>query len=118
MNRQKRYLRRPGPAPAIENVLAAARYLHPDHGLFVTVEPEDDGPAWEFHPYKRWLVVRTEDQERVLEAVACSLLARTAWLGQGTVTVVPGHLESRFHQALNALVATLDGDYPSPEKRA
>jgi hypothetical protein len=113
----KRQKSSPGPVPAIENVLAAARRLHPDYGLFVTVESVG-GPAWEFHPYKRWLVLRTEDQERILEAVACSLLARTASLGKGTVTAVPGHLESRFRPVLGALVGALDVDCTSSEKRA
>jgi hypothetical protein len=29
-------------------------------------------------------VLRTEEPERILEAVACSVLARDAWLGKGT----------------------------------
>ena len=113
----KRQNSSPGPVPAIENVLAAARRLHPDYGLFVTVD-SDGGPAWEFHPYKRWLVLRTEDQKFILEAVACSLLARTASLGKGTVTAIPEHLQVRYQQVRGALAAALDGDYPSSEQRA
>jgi len=64
---------------------------------------------WEFHPYKRWLVLRTDDREHILEAVACSLLARTAWLGKGAVIAVPEHLHLRYRQALDALVGALDG---------
>ena len=87
----------------IEEVLAAARRVHPDHGLFVTFAPMADGPTWEFHPFKRWLVLRTEDRSRVMEAVTCTLLARTAWLGKGAVTSVPQHLLVRYRQALDAL---------------
>ena len=47
--------------PAIERVLAAARRLYPTHALYLTFEPGSDGPLWEFHPLKRWLVLRTEE---------------------------------------------------------
>jgi hypothetical protein len=36
------------------------------------------------------------------------MLARSAWLGQGTVTTVPESLSGQYHQALGALLATLD----------
>jgi hypothetical protein len=93
--------------PSIEHVLAAARRIHPAHGLFVTIETGSAGPQWEFHPFKRWLILRTRDQGPALEAVACSLLARTAWLGNGAVTSVPERLHERFRQALDALRAAL-----------
>jgi hypothetical protein len=94
--------------PAVERVLAAARRLYPTHALYLTFAPRGDGPAWEFHPMKRWLVLRTAEPERILEAVACSLLARHAWLGKGPATSVPAHLHQRFLSALGALRAALD----------
>ena len=69
--------------PAVERVLAAARRVHPTHALYVSIALDTDGPPWTFHPYKRWLVLRTDAPGRLLEAVACSLLARHAWLGKG-----------------------------------
>ena len=94
--------------PHVESVLTAARRIYPQHSLFVTIAPEQAGPAWELHPYKRWLVLRTEDQRAILEAVACSFLARTAWLGKGALTAVPEHLQMRFQQAHDALVGAFD----------
>jgi hypothetical protein len=93
--------------PAVERVLAAARRLYPTHALYLTFSPGSDGPAWEFHPLKRWLVLRTEEPELILEAVSCSLLARHAWLGEGPSTLVPAHLHQRYLSALGALRAAL-----------
>jgi hypothetical protein len=92
---------------AVEPVLIAARRIYPQHSLFVTFEPDEEGPAWEFHPFKRWLVLRTDDPDALIEAVACSLLARTAWLGKGAVTTVPEHLNAHYRSALGALLAAL-----------
>jgi len=94
--------------PSIERVLAAARRLHSSHALYITFAPDSDGPPWEFHPIKRWLVLRTEEPGRILEAVTCSLLARHAWLGKGTATSVPAHLHRRYLRALGALLAALN----------
>jgi hypothetical protein len=38
------------------------------------------------------------------------MLARTAWLGKGTVTAVPGHLDARYCSVLGALLAALEAD--------
>lgn len=120
-----RSFRQPGQAFAygdipepIEEVLAAARHVYPQHSLFVTIAPEQTGPTWELHPYKRWLVLRTEDPQRILEAVACSLLARTAWLGKGAVTAVPERLHGRHQQALDALVGALESGPDAEEARS
>jgi hypothetical protein len=104
--------------PHVESVLTAARRIYPQHSLFVTIAPEQAGPAWEVHPYKRWLVLRTEDPQRILEAVACSLLARTAWLGKGAVTAVPERLHGRHQQALDALVGALESGPDAEEARS
>ena len=103
--------------PAVERVLAAARRLSPGHALYVTFEPGSDGPPWEFHAFKRWLVLRTEEPGRLLEAVTCSLLARHAWLGQGTTTTVPVHLNRRYLSALGALLAALNAAPAGDEVR-
>jgi hypothetical protein len=97
-------------SPAVERVLAAARRIAPAHCPYVTFAPESGGPPWEFHPFKRWLVLRTEQHGRLLEAVTCSMLARTAWLGKGTVTAVPEHLNARYLSVLGALLAALDAN--------
>jgi hypothetical protein len=89
--------------PSVERALSAARRVHPTHGLYVTFAPEAEGPPWEFHPFKRWLVLRTDTPDALLEAVACTLLARSAWLGQGAVTAVPDHLQERFRSVRDAL---------------
>jgi hypothetical protein len=99
--------------PAVERVLSAARRIHPAHGLDVTFAPEREGPPWEFHPIKRWLVLRTEQQGRLLEAVTCTMLARSAWLGQGPVAVVPDSLRPRYLQTLGALLAALEETPPA-----
>ena len=96
--------------PSVERVLAAAGRIDPAHSLYVTFAPESEGPPWEFHPFKRWLVLRTEQHGRLLEAVTCSMLARTAWLGKGTVTAVPEHLNARYLSVLGALLAALDAN--------
>ena len=96
--------------PSVERVLAAARRVDPAHCPYVTFAPEREGPPWEFHPFKRWLVLRTEQDGRLLEAVTCSMLARTAWLGKGTVSSVPEHLNSRCFSASGALLAALEAD--------
>jgi len=96
--------------PAVERVLAAARRIDPAHSLYVTFAPESEGPPWEFHPFKRWLVLTTEQHGRLLEAVTCSMLARTAWLGKGTVSSVPEHLNARYRAVLGALLAALEAD--------
>jgi hypothetical protein len=104
--------------PALGQVLAAARRIHPAHGLFVTVETGSAGRQWEFHPFKRWLVLRSLEEAPVLEAVACALLARGAWLGSGPVTAVPAGLQTRFapvRAALRAAVAA--GNQPSGGQR-
>jgi hypothetical protein len=103
---------------SVEPVLAAARRLYPQHSLFLTIAPAEHGPTWEFHPYKRWLVLRTDDPEHILEAVACSLLARTAWLGKGAVTAVPEPLRLRYRQALDALVGALESGPDAEEVRS
>jgi hypothetical protein len=95
---------------SVEPVLIAARRIYPQHSLFVTFEPDEEGPAWEFHPFKRWLVLRTDDPDALIEAVACSLLARTAWLGKGTVTSVPQPLRELLRQKLNVLRAALQAE--------
>jgi hypothetical protein len=46
----------------------------------------------------------------LIEAVACSLLARTAWLGKGTVTSVPQPLRELLRQKLNVLRAALQAE--------
>ena len=96
--------------PSVERVLAAARRIDPAHCPYVTFAPESEGPPWEFHPFKRWLVLRTEQDGRLLEAVTCSMLARTAWLGKGTVTAVPEHLNARYLSTLGALLAASNSD--------
>jgi hypothetical protein len=88
---------------SVERALAAARRLHPAHGLFVTAAPGAEGPAWEYHPVRRYLILRTAEPGRVLEGVACSLLARNHYLGRHTVTAVPEHLQLRYSQLLDAL---------------
>ena len=93
--------------PAVERVLAAARRIDPAHSLYVTFAPDSEGPPWEFHPFKRWLVLRTALPGHLLEAVTCTMLARTAWLGKGTVTTVPESLGRQYHQTLGALLAAL-----------
>ena len=93
--------------PAVERVLAAARRIDHAHCLYVTFAPESEGPPWEFHPFKRWLVLTTEQHGRLLEAVTCSMLARTAWLGKGAVTSVPEHLNARCLSTFGALLAAL-----------
>jgi hypothetical protein len=103
--------------PAVERVLAAARRVHPTHALYVSIALDTDGPPWTFHPYKRWLVLRTDAPGRLLEAVACSLLARHAWLGKGAVTTVPEHLSARYFSALGALLAALGPDAAQAETR-
>jgi hypothetical protein len=96
--------------PAVERVMAAARRIHPDHGLFVTVAFGEDGPPWEFFPFRRWVVLRSEEPGRILEVVTCSLVARDAWLGKGAVTQIPAHLNDRYLSNLGALLAALDAD--------
>ena len=96
--------------PAVERVLTAARRIDPAHCLYLTFAPESQGPPWEFHPFKRWLVLRTEQHGRLLEAVTCSMLARTAWLGKDTVTAVPEHLNARYLSTLGALLAAFNSD--------
>jgi hypothetical protein len=98
----------------VERALAAARRLHPAHGLFVTVTPESSGPGWEYHPVRRHLILRTAAPGQVLEGVACSLLARNHCLGRKAVTAVPEHLRPRHVQALRALRAALRGRAATP----
>jgi len=74
----------------------------------VTFEPEATGSAWELHPFKRWLVLRTDDFASIREGVACSLLAQTAWLGTGDVTGVPEHLLPRFQRVVALLAEALE----------
>ena len=93
--------------PSVAQTLSAARRVDPGHGLFVTYRPGEAGAAWELHPFKRWLILRTGDQTCISEAIACSLLARTAWLGAGAVTAVPEHLTPRFGRVFDALVEAL-----------
>ena len=104
--------------PAVERVLTAARRIDPAHGLYVTFAPETEGLPWEFHPFKRWLVLRTKQHGHLLEAVACTMLARTAWLGNDAVTAVPESLEEPYLRALGALVAALDDARPTMEAQA
>ena len=94
---------------SVEQVLAAARRIHPAHGLFVTFSPEASGSAWELHPFKRWLVLRTDDFASIREGVACSLLAQTAWLGTGDVTAVPEALLTRLQRLVEMLSDTSEG---------
>ena len=94
--------------PAVERVLAAARRIDPAHSLYVTFAPAAEEPPWEFHPFKRWLALRTDTPDAVVEAVACTLLARSGWLGQGAVTAVPNHLQDRFRSVRNALRGGVD----------
>jgi len=75
--------------PSVERVLAAACRIRPAHGLYVTVAPSADGPAWAFNPFRRWLLLRTDDVDQLINAVACTLLARSAWLAKGMVDAVP-----------------------------
>ena len=96
--------------PSVERVLAAARRIHPAHGLYVTVAPSGDGPAWAFNPFRRWLLLRTDDVDQLVDAVACTLLARSAWLGKGMVEVVPAPLRERFEQVRAVLCAALNAE--------
>ena len=94
--------------PSVERVLAAARRIHPAHALYVKVEPSADGPAWAFNPFRRWLLLRTDDADQVVDAVACTLLARSAWLGKGMVEAVPARLQDRFAKIRAVLYEALD----------
>lgn len=85
--------------PAVEAILAAAGRVGPHCGPYLTYDPGAEGPAWELHPFKRWLVLGTEEPAAVLQAVACSILARSAWLGKGPSTAVPPALRAR-HAAI------------------
>jgi hypothetical protein len=89
--------------PAVERVLSAARCVHPAHGLCLTFVPTADGRPCEFHPFKRRLVLRTDAPDAVVEAVACTLLARSAWLGQRPVTAVSQHPQDHFRSLRDAL---------------
>jgi hypothetical protein len=95
---------------SVERVMAAARRIHPDHGSIVTAAFGEDGPPWEFFAFRRWLVLRTEEPERILVAVAGSVLARDAWLGKGALTQILAHLNDRYLSNLDALLAALDAD--------
>ena len=92
---------------SVTQALSAARRIDPGHVLFVTYRPGDAGAAWELHPFKRWLVLRTDDQTCISEGIACALLARAAWLGTGAVTAVPEHLVPRFRRVSDALAEAL-----------
>lgn len=107
----------PQPLPAsVEAVQAAARRIHPRHSLFLSYAPETGGAAWELHPAKRWLVLRSPDLDPVLDTFACALLATTAWLGRGAVESVPEALLARHRQQRQALIAVL-GDLPPGETK-
>ena len=103
--------------PSVERVLSAARRVHPTHALYVSIALDTDAPPWEFHPFKRWLVLRTDAPDALIEAVACTLLARSAWLGKGAVTTVPEHLSARYLSTLGALLAALGPDAAQAETR-
>jgi hypothetical protein len=98
----------------VERALAAARRLHPAHGLYVTFAPDSEGPAWEYHPVRRHLVLRTREPGQVLDGVACSLLARHHYLGRHTPTAIPAQLRPRHEQTLRALRAALRGPAGTP----
>ena len=96
--------------PSISHVLAAARRIDPLHGVFVSIAPKGEGPAWELHPFRRWLILRDLDRETLIAAVACSLLLRGAYLGAAAITAIPEHLRVRHQQAREALIAALDDE--------
>ena len=96
--------------PSISHVLAAARRIDPLHGVFVSIAPKGEGPAWELHAFRRWLILRDLDRETLIAAVACSLPSRGAYLGAAAITAIPEHLRVRHQQARNALIAALDDE--------
>jgi hypothetical protein len=95
------------PPPAVTQVLAAARRIDPALGLFVTCAPGTGGADWEFHPFRRWLILRDLNEGILVDAVACALLARTADLGKGALTEIPPPLRSRHRQVLDALESAI-----------
>ena len=54
------------------------------------------------------MALRTEQRESLLEAISRALLARTARLGESTVTTVPDVRSGRYMRALGALRAALE----------
>jgi hypothetical protein len=83
--------------PFVQRVLDAARRTDPRHGLFITYDPDASGPAWEYRPYKRWLILRSDEPAVAVDGVACSLLAKSAWLGRGPTTSIPEALQDRYN---------------------
>jgi len=95
---------------SLSHILAAARRIDPLHGVFVSIAPEGEGPAWELHSFRRLLILRNLDRDTLIAAVACSLLLRGAYLGAAAITAIPEHLRVRHQQARDALVAALDDE--------
>jgi hypothetical protein len=83
----------------IRRTLACARQQLALSRLFLSFEPDTDGPAWEYRPFRRWLILRTDTPDDVLAGMGAALLACSADLGRGPCTAIPPALLDR-HRAL------------------
>lgn len=97
----------------VRAVLTASRQLDPHHVLFLTYDPGKEGPPWELHAFKRWLVLRSDRFGDALEGVACALAARSAWLGKGPATSVPSRLSGRHEEIRKRLLEHLGSATPA-----
>jgi hypothetical protein len=77
-----------------QRLLAAARRLWPGLVLYITYEPGQLGPRWEYRAGRHWLVLRGNEEEDLWAGIGAALVAHHGnYLGKGPCTRLPEHLE-------------------------